>query len=142
MLSVLESGMVKPSRYLVMIVVATFYFALGCGFLRINGVGSTTSFVNMRRNMWTSSNQRVQIYSTSGDEMASAQGSKHGLNDYDSQLQSLGTDKFRRFAEFLLGTQEQICRQATTSDGKGVFCKDVWKRDEPSQVRTSFSARA
>lgn len=45
-------------------------------------------------------------------------------------------DRFDSFANFLLETQEAICREAEASDGVGRFCSERWERDSPSEVRS------
>ena len=49
---------------------------------------------------------------------------------------SSSSERFDSFAKFLLETQEVICRQAETSDGRASFCSDRWERDGPSEVGT------
>lgn len=57
-----------------------------------------------------------------------------------------GSERFERFAAFLIQTQEGICRQVETADslsdsrpGEGAtFCTDLWEREAPTKVVISL----
>lgn len=121
----------KPTN-VIMILFASIHLAPSCGFVRATGMGLPMATYATLGSSKNTHNSYLQIGAES--DVATAGGAN--VEDATSEFgkQSSGSKRFESFAKFLLETQEQICQQAATTDGKADFCVDKWERGAPSEV--------
>lgn len=80
---------------------------------------------------------RKEVLARATAAAAAADDAPTTFTDLINELSDDGSgssERFDSFADFLVKTQADICRQAEDSDGRATFCTDRWEREGASKV--------
>lgn len=107
------------------------------GFVQVSGLNPSMMSTRGRSGLWNHHISRLRAGSTFTPAAVDPAEVDSASSNASDELGSGESNVFNDFASFLFETQENICREAASSDGRAKFCVDKWERDAPSHVSMS-----